>query len=172
MMKLALVAKRPKDKAEAHFADSIKNWKLFEKNLKTKAFQKAIYEHPEADEKLKRYVKNYGAYVNSKDEVGKISSRTDFKTYTIKKLPDGRLGCNCKDWQYAKSPKESGDCFHIEELLANSAKQKTSGAAYDLARGAGLALRYHKGMKEDVKGKIAIQNRRNVITGQQLIGIR
>ncbi len=172
MMKMAFIAKRTEDKVNLHFAEEPKNWKLFEKNLKLKGFQKAVLEHPESDEKLKNYVKNYGDYLRSKKIVGRVSSRTKFKTYTIKELQGGRLGCNCKDWQYAHSPQASGDCFHIKDLKANMKEKVSSGPLFHVARGAGLALRFHKNLEEGQKGRIAEINRRNVYLGRPLVSVK
>jgi hypothetical protein len=122
LVKLADVPAKQRNKAEEHFVQEVKNWGAFEKNLKTKGFQKAIIEHPEADEKLKKYVKNFGGYLNSKDVVGKVSSRTGFKSYAIKKLPSGRLACGCPDWQYVRSVR-GGDCWHVLELKAAQRSQ-------------------------------------------------
>jgi hypothetical protein len=165
LLKIAKVD--PQGKANVHFEQEVKNWDAFEKNLKAKGFQKAILQHPEADAKLKRYVKNFGGYVGSKDVVGKVSSRTKFRNYTIKRLPSGRLGCNCKDWQYNHSTKNS-DCFHIQDLRAHG-MEKTSNVGFQLARG-GIGLRHlEKGHSEAAKGRIAKENVRRLHAGEPLL---
>lgn len=95
-----------------------KDWKLFEKNLGNKGFRQAVLVHPESDNKLKRYTKTLGEFKNSKDVLGVVPSRTSSKLYKIKQLPNGRLACSCKDWQYAHSHKrsKSADCAHIQEF--------------------------------------------------------
>lgn len=114
LLKLAAgsVAKR----AESfHEADS-KNWPGFEKDLKSKAFQKAMLSHPETDSKLKKYVQNYGGQLKSKSVISVAPSRSEKdKKYKIKVLPSGRLSCECKDWQYKHSVKKS-DCDHIKAV--------------------------------------------------------
>jgi hypothetical protein len=171
MRKIAFVANKPTEKADAHFIEEVKDWGVFEKNLKAKGFQKAVLGHPEADAKLKRYVKNFGGYLNSKDILGKVSSRTGFKSYTIKKLPNGRLGCNCKDWQYAHSTRNS-DCWHVAEFKTHG-KEKTSASPVSLlARGLGTARRLDKGEKEKLKGRVASENVRRIHAGQLPISIR
>lgn len=94
------------------------NWKAFEKNLNNQKFRQAVLTHPESDAKLKRYTKALGAYKTSKEVVGVVPSRTSSKLYKIKELPNGRLACSCKDWQYAHShkPSKSADCEHIREF--------------------------------------------------------
>jgi hypothetical protein len=99
-------------RAQKHFDSSDPNWNEFEKNLRTKGFQRAVVEHPQADDKLKRYVKNYGGYLTSKDVIAKEPSETKpGKTYAIKKVGK-RTACGCGDWQYKKSH-GGGDCKHI-----------------------------------------------------------
>jgi hypothetical protein len=118
LVKIARSMVDPREKADEHFEQQVKDWGAFEKNLKAKSFQKAILEHPEADTKLKRYVKNFGAYLNSKDVVGRMASHSKFRHYIVKRLPSGRLACNCKDWQFVRSVGQT-DCKHIAELKAN-----------------------------------------------------
>lgn len=124
-LKLAYVAKTPQMKAELHHGTAKKDWKALEKNLKGKRFQKALSEHPGTDAKLKAYVQNYGGYLSSKDVVGNVLSRTSPKAYVVKKLPSGRLACNCRDWQYVHSVKGT-DCAHIKSL----SKTKTSSVLF------------------------------------------
>lgn len=103
------------EKANKHHGEEDKDWKSFEKNLKAKTFQNAIIGHTKSDDKLKEYAKAYGSYLQSKDIVTKVPSRTSSKKYLIKKLPDGRLACGCKDWQFKHSINGT-DCFHIASL--------------------------------------------------------
>jgi hypothetical protein len=171
MTKIAYATVRPQDKADDHFVQEVKDWGAFEKNLKAKGFQKAILAHPEADAKLKRYVKNYGAYLSSKDIVGRVSSRSRFRNYVIKKLPNGRLGCNCKDWQYAHSTRNT-DCFHIRDLKAHGMEKTSASIPFAIARGLGATHRIKKSKGEALKGRIAEENRRRIHLGQPLIGVR
>ena len=97
----------------AHHKDQ--DWKLFEKNLKNKSFRQAVVLHPESDTKLKRYTKSLGEFMGSKKVLGVVPSRTSNKLHKIKELPGGRLGCDCKDWQYKHSHKKT-DCDHIQEF--------------------------------------------------------
>lgn len=99
--------------AEHHRAPT-KDWALFEKNLRTAKFQKAVLAHPESVDKLREYVKNVGGYLRAKNTVGKVLSRSNpGSVHRIKELPSGRLGCGCKDWQYSHSVKGS-DCAHVK----------------------------------------------------------
>ena len=128
--KLAFVAGTPKMKAlvaaDKHLSNPDPNWNTFERNLKKKGFQKAIETDPRADEKLKKYVENYGGFLSSKQVSSKIVSRDSGQPYVIKELPGGRLGCSCKNWQYRRSV-DGGDCKHIKALVEGEmVKTKTS----------------------------------------------
>lgn len=100
------------------FSDELKkyagtDWKEFEKKLKSPAFRKnelAVTEDP----KLKKYIKNFGDVLSSKDLRAYVQSASDLnKDHEVKVLPSGRLACTCKDWQYKHSVRNS-DCKHIK----------------------------------------------------------
>ena len=116
LVKLAAISPaQAVEMANAHHTN--KDWDVFEKNLRTKAFRQAVLLHPESDAKLKRYTKTLGELKTSKDVLGVVPSRTSNKLHKIKELPNGRLACTCKDWQYAHSHKrKKTDCAHIEEF--------------------------------------------------------
>ena len=110
----ALSPAQARERVDAHHTSQ--DWKAFEKNLNTKAFRQAVLMHPESDSKLKRYTKALGELKTSKDVAGVVPSRTSgSKLHKVKRLPNGRLACSCKDWQYAKSWNR-GDCAHIKEF--------------------------------------------------------
>ncbi len=151
-------------KAEAHFGVDKKDWKDFEKTLRGSGFQKAILNHPKSDEKLQKYVKNFGAYLRAKDVVTSIPSRSKAtKSYKIKKLPSGRMGCGCRDWQYVHSVNGT-DCDHIKAVKAM--KQKLSSSKAML--GAGFSHLYHHGKAELKKGKVMEDNVKRLRLGLPL----
>lgn len=102
-------------KADLFHDAELKNWPQFERDLKTKGFQKAMLSHGLSDDKLKSYVQNYGAFLTARKVVGKVKSFSSSKMHTIKKLPGGRLGCSCRDWQF-KHSHQGTDCKHIRSL--------------------------------------------------------
>jgi len=108
----------PAQKADAHHSADEKDWHSFEKNLNAMGFQKAVMGHPDSDAKLKKYVKNFGGYLKSRDVVAVMPSRTSSKIYKVKELASGRLACGCKDWQYYHSVRNS-DCDHINDARAS-----------------------------------------------------
>lgn len=114
-IKIAGAAERAAEKVDAHLQKP--DWKAFQKALGSKSFQDAVLKNSKSDEKLKLYAKNVGDYALSKEVVGKEPSRTSKKSYSIRKLPSGRLGCGCNDWRYVHSIKDT-DCDHIKALKA------------------------------------------------------
>lgn len=134
LMKLAK-APTVAQKVDAHFGADKKDWAGFEKNLNSAKFRSMVKGHPEADKKLQQYVQNVGAYLQSKKVVGKVPSRTSGAVYEIRKLPGGRLGCGCKDWQYKHSHRGS-DCDHIEAARM----KKTAALSMPAVRGLSLGI--------------------------------
>lgn len=124
-------------KAQAHFDAQDKDWKSFEKFLKQPGFRAALSKSELADPKLKKYVKTFGAYQGSKDEIAKIKSKDSGKTYTIKDLHTGRWGCNCGDWQFKHSI-NGGDCKHIRSVK-KSKMVKAAGKLGYIPFGAGFS---------------------------------
>lgn len=128
LVKLSATAQ---EKAEAHFASAQPDWNSFTKNLRSQPFRDAVMRMAQSDEKLRKYVKNFGAYVSGKDVIAELKSKDSGRTYRIKDLHNGRMGCNCRDWQFTHSVK-GGDCKHIKSLKASNLVKKASpfGAAF------------------------------------------
>lgn len=128
------------EKAQAHFLKP--DWKSFEKNLRSEPFRRAVLASAEADPKLRKYVKNYGAYRSTNDVVAEIRSKDSGKTYRVKDLHNGRLGCSCKDWQYIHSV-QGGDCKHIKSVKKSRMVKRASqfGVAFTTT---GRALRHRE----------------------------
>jgi hypothetical protein len=118
-------------KADMHHRSDAKDWSMFENELNSKGFQKAVTKHELTDEKLKKYVESYGAYLLSKKVVGKVPSRTGPHHHEIRKIPGGRLGCGCRDWQY-KGSWSGKDCHHIRTLNKEKTSSVVNSAAHAL----------------------------------------
>lgn len=113
---LQKIAASVKGIVDGHHAAEKKDWDAFAENMKNPRFRKAMIEHPKSDEKLRRHVQEMGDYLKSKKVVAKVPSRTDpSKTYEVKELPSGRLGCSCNDWKFNHSVNGS-DCVHIKSM--------------------------------------------------------
>jgi hypothetical protein len=154
LMKLAFKITKPETKAEIHFMSEKPDWKAFEKNLRNGKFREAVLKAEQSDPVLKRYVKNFGGYKASKDEVARITSKDSGKTYVVKDLHTGRLGCNCGDWQYKHSA-HGGDCKHIKSVK-QSKMVKLGGAVPLSVLGTGMSIA-HRTETNRVKGVRAKQ---------------
>ena len=159
----ALSKEQAKEQANLHY--DTQDWGRFEKNLKAKRFQQAAVEHPESDQKLKKYIKNFGGYLTSKKVVGVVPSRTSSKMYKVKELPNGRLACNCKDWQYKHSVKAS-DCDHIKELKQGLIKQSSLAL---IGRGVAAHRAFDKSREIKRRGQIMNENVRRIYSGEPYI---
>lgn len=81
-------------------------------------FVDAISASPLADDKLKAHVQAMHDLSHAKP-VGRISSsRVPGKTYEVRKLADGSLGCLCGDWRYKGSVTPGYECKHIQAYRA------------------------------------------------------
>lgn len=149
----------PKSRAQTaatkHFESADPNWHAFEKNLKLKTFQQVVAGHPQADEKLKKYVDNYGGYLLSKKTTARVTGDSG-KTYVVKELPGGRMGCNCGNWQYRRSV-DGGDCKHITSIVGNGMKKLVKKS--DMVK---LSRVKHAFLTDlaNVGGTFALQNKR------------
>lgn len=118
-------------KVDEHHRAEKKDWSAFEQSLKSPRFVAEVKRHPESDEKLKAYTEVNNKFARSKNVVMRLPSSASGAMHTIKKLPDGRLGCSCKDWQY-KHSWGGGECKHIR--AAKSSLEKKASALRELAR--------------------------------------
>lgn len=160
LTKLAFKITKPETRAEIHFMSEKKDWGSFEKNLRNGKFREAVLKAEQADPKLKKYVKTFGGYVASKDEVARIKSSSSGRTYVVKDLHTGRWGCNCGDWQYHHSVK-GGDCKHIKSVKASKMAKAASAMPLSALRyaGFGATLAHHTTSKHEkgLKAKRSIQ---------------
>lgn len=136
------------EKVTAHHLAEKKDWGSFEKNLASPAFRRAVLAAQESDPKLKKYVKTFGAYKGSKDVVAEITSASSGKSYVVKDLHNGRLGCNCKDWQFKHSIAGS-DCKHIKSVKQSKLVKESTplGVGFTMTRRSVKAHEKGKKMK-------------------------
>jgi hypothetical protein len=154
------------DRVETHHSSDVKDWREFEKNLKSRAFKKAVELHPASDDKLKRYVAANYNYRSSKKTVGTVPSTSTEKKYEIRVMPRGGLGCSCKDWQYKKSH-GGKHCKHISAYLAAN-RQSPPVKVASIIAGVTLARSFGKADKALEKGKKMEANRRRLRKGENL----
>jgi uncharacterized protein YycO len=125
--KLSLRLSKEDRQAEKHFNAESKDWDKFTRALKSPAFEQSAAAHPGADEKLKRYVAAMGDLKQAPKwaTLAKAPSQSNSKkSYALKQLPDGRVGCTCADWRYRQSV-SGGDCKHVT-MFKTKGKKKLS----------------------------------------------
>lgn len=89
-------------------------WNKFLKNVKNPDYAKKVMDHPMADEKLKLHTESMHSLAKG-DVVNKIkSSRLPGRTYEIRKISGGNLGCMCPDWRFKGSVNPGYECKHIQ----------------------------------------------------------
>lgn len=99
--------------AEVPSLKGVRSWKDFDDQLHRRPFRAEVYNNTD-DRKLRKYTKNVGGVRESKDLHAYVQSSTHPKEeYEVKRLPGGRFGCTCKDWQYEHSTKKT-DCKHVK----------------------------------------------------------
>lgn len=102
-------------------------WSSLPRNASSEGFVKALADDPRADTKLKDHVKSLHDLSKS-PTVAKIgSSSKPGRSYEVKKLPGGRMGCTCNDWRFKGTVNPSHKCKHIKAFEAG--EQKTAAFA-------------------------------------------
>lgn len=162
---LEKIAKSLGQKVEEHHQAEKKDWGAFEKNMRSPRFVAEVVRHPESDEKLKDYVRANNQYMRSKKVVANVPSSSSGKVHQVKRLPDGRMGCSCKDWQY-KGSWSGADCKHIKALKGAGLDKKAAHPLSIIGRGAGLMNISNKVEKTKEKGREAKENVRRFYAGE------
>lgn len=108
-------------------------WASLPRNASSSGFVKALGSDSRADPKLKAHVKSLHD-LSKAPTVSKIdSSSKSGRTYEVKQLPGGRLGCTCNDWRFKGTVNPSHKCKHIkafEQGLSKAAAFNTQTSAF------------------------------------------
>jgi len=108
-------------------------WASLPRNASSSGFVKALSSDSRADPKLKRHVTALHD-LSKAPTVSKIdSSSKSGRTYEVKQLPGGKLGCTCNDWRFKGTVNPSHKCKHIkafEQGLAKAAAFNAQTAAF------------------------------------------
>ena len=97
-------------------------WDKLVHNVRDQKFVDALAEHPDADETLVQHAQGMHDLSRGKP-VGKIlSSRLPGRSYEIKKMGNGRLGCTCPDWRFKGSINPGYECKHIQAYKQGKVK--------------------------------------------------
>ncbi len=106
---------KAKRRVEYHFSPKAGSdkWNKFAKNIRDPNFVERLSKHPDADSTLITHAKALHGLSRS-PTVGKIkSSRLPGRTYEIRDLGGGNLGCTCNDWRFKGSLSPGYECKHI-----------------------------------------------------------
>jgi hypothetical protein len=102
-------------RSDYHFSDQAGSdkWNKFTQNVGDKKFVDYVKAHPDSDPTLALHAQSM--HDLSKGEVqGKImSSRLPGRSYEIRTLPGGSLGCTCADWRFKGSVNPGYECKHV-----------------------------------------------------------
>ena len=115
-----VTTRRVKRRVDYHFSPRAggERWNKFVRNTSDKEFVNQVKKHPLSDEKLNLHAASMHDLTKGR-VVAKIrSSRVPGKSYEVKKLPGGRLGCTCNDWRFKGSVNPLHDCKHIKAFRA------------------------------------------------------
>lgn len=89
-------------------------WDKFLVRVGDPSYYKRFVRHPAVDEKLKLHAESMHNLQRA-NTLGKIqSSRLPGRSYEIRELPDGTLGCTCPDWRFKGSVNPGYECKHIK----------------------------------------------------------
>jgi len=90
-------------------------WTKLLTQVKDPTFVDAFVRNPLADDKLRMHVQSMHSLAKGKP-VSKIKSKSlPGKTYEVRELSGGGLGCQCNDWKFRGSVNPGYECKHIKE---------------------------------------------------------
>lgn len=120
---------RPRDERAQHRADYFfspkagpERWDRFPSHTRDQKFVDALVRNPLADDKLKLHAQSMHDLAHGKPVSRIHSSVTPGKTYEVRKMPDGQLGCQCGDWRYKGSVTPGYECKHIRAHLEGKSR--------------------------------------------------
>jgi len=103
---------------EYHFSPKAGDdrWDKFLKRVGSQTFVDVLAKHPETDKKLKTHAQSLHD-LSRGSVIGKIrSERLPGKSYEVRELPSGELGCTCNDWRFRGTIEPGYICKHIRAL--------------------------------------------------------
>lgn len=111
-------------KVDYHFSPKAGNekWNKLVKNVRNEKFVDALKKHPDADPKLVQHVESMRDLSRGRIVAKIYSSRLPGRSYEVKALGDGNLGCTCPDWRFKGSVSPGYECKHIQAHKAGRVK--------------------------------------------------
>lgn len=125
LQKVLDLFRKPEDRAsrKADYFFSPKagddRWTKLPNQARSQSFVDAIAAHPSADEKLKAHVQGLHDLGHGKPVAKIKSTKSMGKTYEIRRLPGGGLGCQCGDWKFRGTVIPGYECKHIKEYRSS-----------------------------------------------------
>lgn len=125
-IKISVVARERKVDRKVDYLFSSKagpdKWDKFVKHVRSPVYAEKVVDRASSDPKLVRHTQSMHGLSRGKT-LGKIkSSRLPGRTYEVKKMKDGRLGCSCPDWRFKGSVNPGHDCKHIKAFRAGKVR--------------------------------------------------
>jgi hypothetical protein len=100
----------------------VNKWDKLVRESKNQKFVDILSKSPLADDRLKQHTQSMHDLANGAP-VGRVRSDTlPGKSYEIRKMTDGTLGCQCGDWRYKGSVTPGYECKHVKAHLAGMSK--------------------------------------------------
>lgn len=126
LVKIAVVARERKVDRKVEYLFSPKSgperWNKFIKHIRSPEYAEKVVDRASSDPKLVRHAQSMHGLSRGK-VLGKIkSTRLPGRTYEVKKMKDGRLGCTCPDWRFKGSTDPGHDCKHIKAFRAGKTR--------------------------------------------------
>jgi len=128
----ALRVQSPQEKfLEEHFKKPNQaSWDKFQQVVQDPKFSREVKLHPASDEKLQRFIGSMNQMHNG-NVVATVQGDSG-KSYELKRMRGGRLGCTCNDWRFKRShqnQRKEQDCKHIKKHLEAARAHRSSGVS-------------------------------------------
>jgi len=107
-------------RVEYHFSPKAGNdrWDKLLKNVRSQDFVDMLASHPDADKRLKAHAQSLHD-LSRGPVIGKIRSEVlPGRSYEVRELPNGELGCTCNDWRFRGTLEPGYICKHIKALYS------------------------------------------------------
>lgn len=116
-------SRRARRDVRAHIKSSDpKKWDRFVTKASSPEFIRQLEKSKDTDDKLVLHAVQMGALQKAPKVSTVKSDKGSGKTYEIRKLPGGALGCTCNDWRYKGSVTPGYTCKHIRAFRGGMAK--------------------------------------------------
>lgn len=130
-------------------SDNPDKWQGFLSKIENPEFVRQLGRAKGADPKIVEHAQNLHALKKAKIEANILGSSN--KTYDVKKLPNGKYGCTCRDWHFRGSTNPGYECKHIKAFKAGKEKVSMSTSFGNTLAAFNEELENLAGAKRDAK---------------------